>query len=317
MEVLVTRVREEALGIKSFELVHPAGNLLPAFEAGAHLDVHVPDVGVRQYSLCNDPDERHRYVIGVQRDADGRGGSRYLHDRVEEGSRMSISEPRSAFRLVEEAEHHILIAGGVGVTPLKSMMHRLERIGASYDLHLCVRDRCRLPFSQEIESRMSQGNVFIHYDEGLAEKRLNLYKMLERFREGVHAYCCGPASLIESFESATQCWPVESVHLERFSAPVTELPEVKMTEEGGFVLRLVRSGQDVHVAAGCSIADALEEHGIWVETSCRSGLCGACKVAYVSGEVDHQDFILSDSERKVSLAACVSKSKGPLLSIDL
>lgn len=315
MEVLVKRVTQESNSIKSFELVDPCGGDLPSFVAGAHLDVYLPTNLVRQYSLCNDPDERSRYVIAVRLEALGRGGSKYMHDQVSPGTRLKVSPPRSSFPLVEEAKHHILLAAGVGVTPLKSMMHRLERIEASYVLHLCIRSAAEIPFRDELLARTGEGRIYVHESSGPFSRRVDLHELLRTPQVDAQVYCCGPDSFMQACAAAAGKWPKNSLHFEKFSRgqPAGHGPAA----EGGFTVHLKRSDKLLQVSPNSSLADALLQAGVQVETSCRSGLCGACRVPYIDGTVDHQDFVLTEEERSSLLASCVSRATSPLLTLDL
>ena len=323
LSVLVRQIRFEGIGINSYELVDPRGNDLPPFAAGAHIDVHLGDGLVRQYSLSNDPGERHRYVIAVLRDELGRGGSKSLHEKLHVQDVVSIGYPRNNFQLVESARKVILLAGGIGVTPLKSMAHRLEREGIDYELHYCAKDRPFIAFGEDLAAFREKGRAHFHFDGGDPARGLNIAELLFEPVPGTHLYYCGPAGFMNACAAAAAHWPVGTVHFEHFKAPVAEAAREPgaaggaSTESGSFVVQLARTGALITVSPDQTIVVALQGAGVEVETSCQSGLCATCKVRYLSGEVDHRDFVLSDAEHEEFLTACVSRAKSGLLTLDL
>lgn len=321
MSVFVRQIRFEGNGINSYELVDAAGNELPPFAPGAHIDVHLVGGALRQYSLCNDPQERHRYVIAVLRDEGGRGGSKTLHETLRVQDFLSIGPPRNNFWLVPDAKKVILLAGGIGVTPLKSMAHLLEREGIDYELHYCAKDLKFAAFAEEMVALSEKGRVHFHFDGGDPTRGLDIAKLLREPSTGTHLYYCGPGGFMKACAAASAHWPAGTVHFEHFKAPDTiekGFPASDTGAEGGsFDVQIARSGQRIHVGADESLADALNKAGVPVETSCQSGLCGTCKIRYLTGQVDHRDFILNDEEREEFLTACVSRSTSDLLTLDL
>ncbi|GLC93822.1 iron-sulfur protein [Cupriavidus sp. TA19] len=313
IELLVRQIRAEAAGINAYELVEPDGRPLPPFSAGAHIDVHVASGLVRQYSLCNDPAERHRYVIAVLRDEGGRGGSRAVHERIRVRDRVAVSAPRNHFALAGGARKVVLLAGGIGVTPLKAMAHSLAADGASFELHYCAKAPDCAAFSEELSGL--GGHVHYHFDGGNPANGLDITGMLAQPAAGTHLYYCGPGGFMKACGEASAHWPAGTVHCEHFKAPVAPTGAVVAT--GGYVAQIASTGQEVTVGAGQNLAEALQSAGIALETSCQSGLCGTCKVRYVSGEVDHQDYILDETERQSFLTPCVSRACGGRLVLDL
>jgi vanillate monooxygenase ferredoxin subunit len=295
--------------IRLLELADPDDWELPPFTAGAHIDLVMSEDLVRQYSLCGSPGDRRRYFVAVRREDEGRGGSRYLHENIDIGSIVPVSLPRNLFALATEAPHSIMIAGGIGLTPFMSMLPELQAARASFHLHVCTRSRQQTPFLDRLDDLHAAGAVTFHHSEGEGAKRLDVRGVLGSHHEGVHAYCCGPERLLEAFIDATVDWPAGHVHYERFGA----LPPSGPAYEVG----LARSARTIEVMAGETMANALKREGVQVMTSCEAGICGICKVRYVSGDPEHRDHVLSNEERKECLMPCVSGSKGAMIVLDL
>jgi vanillate O-demethylase ferredoxin subunit len=317
LELLVRQIRLEARNVHSYELVHPLGEELPAFEPGAHVDVRVRDGLLRQYSLSNAPGERHRYVIGVLRDEQGRGGSRALHETWRVGQRVRVSEPRNHFALRPDARRVLLLAGGIGVTPLKAMAHELHARGADYQLHYCARDAQSVAFADELHACLDPARLHLHLDGGDPARGLDIAALLQRERgDGAQVYYCGPAGFMQACAAAAAQWPAGSVHCEHFKAPEPAAGADAPAAEG-FTVQIASSGLRLQVPAQRSIVEVLREAGIEVATSCEAGLCATCKTGYLQGEVDHQDCILGPDEQRTHFTPCVSRSRGALLVLDL
>ena len=314
--VLVRQIRFEGKGINSYELTDPEGRELPPFTSGAHIDIHLADGVVRQYSLSNDPQERRRYVIGVLKDEGGRGGSTSLHRSLHVQDVVQISPPRNNFPLADDATKVILLAGGIGVTPLKSMAHSLERAGIDYELHYCAKDRAFTAFEDEMQAFAAQGRLHYHFDGGDPAKGLDIAQLLADPAPGTHVYYCGPSGFMKACEGAAQGWAAGTVHFEHFKAPVTERA-ADAPPPGGFDVEIASSGRRIAIGPDESIADVLNREGVPVETSCESGLCGTCKTRYKAGRVDHRDYILDDAEKDEYLTLCVSRCESELLVLDL
>ncbi len=315
MALRVRGIRWQAEGIHSFDLAHPEGLDLPAVEAGAHVDVHLPGGIVRSYSLAGDPADRSGWTLGVLREPDSRGGSRAMHEAVRVGETLTIGWPRNAFALAAQARHTVLLAGGIGITPLKAMAHALAGRGASFELHYCTRSAGHAAFVEELRRVVPPGRLHLHHDGGERGRGLDIRALLARPAEGTHVYFCGPAGFMRACAEAAEHWPEGTVHSEHFKAP--EPAKTGDAPAGSFEVRLARSGACVQVLADQTIVRALELAGHRVPTSCLSGLCGACKVQYLQGEVDHQDFILTDEEKTHCLASCVSRARSGVLVLDL
>ena len=321
LELRVALVTDEAEAVRSYELRAASGEsgesrgALPAFTAGAHIDLYLPNGLVRSYSLCNSPAERDRYLIAVQKDAASRGGSRHVFDEVRAGDRLRCGAPRNHFPLDEEAAHTVLIAGGIGITPLRSMIARLEALGRSWELHYCARTRERAAFFEEL-SRPPSGrgqSVHFNFDQEPGGRMLDLASVIAAARPGSHFYCCGPLPMLAAFESATAHLPREQVHLEYFAA------KEDAAREGNFEVELARSSRVLQVRAGQSILDVVLEAGIDVAHACAEGVCGSCETAVLAGTPDHRDQVLTDEERRCgnTMMICCSGALGARLVLDL
>lgn len=312
-EVFVKSVTHEANGILAYELRRPNGEDLPWFEAGSHIDLHMAGAPVRSYSLLNAPSDRSHYTIAVSLDKKGRGGSRHIHDNLQCGNVLSIAGPRNNFPLSETAQHSVLIAGGIGITPLWSMAQRLTQINCSWELHYGVRTKESAALLDRLAAHPHSHAIHILCSEGERGEFLDLNGIVARDRGNTHFYCCGPTAMLEAFKVATRDVAPERVHFESFVATH------EASVEGGFVVELARSGKTVEVASGQSILDALLAQGVDVMNSCREGICGACEVTVLEGSPDHRDSILSDAEKQAgkSMFVCCSGSRGDRLVLDL
>ncbi|MFC3674285.1 PDR/VanB family oxidoreductase [Ferrovibrio xuzhouensis] len=315
LQVRLQRIDYAAEAINILDLAATDAGGLPPFEAGAHIDLHLPPDMVRQYSLCGDPADGSRYRIAVLRQDDGRGGSRSVH-ALRCGDMLEISAPRNGFPLDMRAGHHLLVAGGIGITPMIPMLHVLERQGADYSLYYCARGAGKMAFRDEIDRLARRGTAHLFFDG--AAFRVVLADLLQPGAQpaGTHLYHCGPAALMAAVAQRTAVWPPGTVHAEFFAAPAGDRPAEGAAADG-FEVVLARSGTRIAVPPGVSIADALRQAGIATATSCEQGICGECVVGYSAGEPDHRDFILSDGERRTQVALCCARSHSPSLTIDL
>ena len=305
----LTAIRYAAEGIHLYEFAPVDGGALPAFTAGAHVDLHLPNGLGRQYSLCNPQHETHRYVVGVKRDAASRGGSIYMHEQLKVGTVMQVGAPRNHFALHEEAHHTVLIAGGIGVTPIACMAQRLRELGASFEVHYSVRKRDEAAFIDVLAGC----NLHLHVDAEKGNAPLPLGQIVAGAAADAHLYCCGPGPMLDAFEAAATGRPSGHVHLERFAAAAP------VVAEGGFTVQLARAGRSIYIARGCTILDALRDQGVSVQASCEQGICGSCETRVLSGRPDHRDSLLSDEEKQANqvMMVCCSGSKDPLLVLDL
>ncbi|MBS3997621.1 MAG: oxidoreductase [Hydrogenophaga sp.] len=314
LRLRVQAIRWQAEGIHAFDLVDPEGAELPAVTAGAHVDVHLPGGLVRSYSLAGDPSDRSRWTLGVLREVKGRGGSKTLHDSVRVGELLTVGAPRNAFALAPGAAHTVLLAGGIGITPLKAMAHALTAQGASFELHHCARSPRHAAFADALKAIVPPDRLHVHFDNGVPGQGLDITGLLRQPADGAHLYYCGPAGFMTACAEASAHWAPGTVHSEHFKAP--DAPP-KTAPDGAFEVRLARTGITLPVLPDQTIVRAIEIAGHRVPTSCLSGLCGACKVDYLEGEVEHNDYILTDEEKTRCLTVCVSRACSPLLVLDL
>jgi vanillate O-demethylase ferredoxin subunit len=314
--VRVARKHTEALDICSLDLVAEPGHSLPAFSAGAHIDVALPNGLVRQYSLCNPPSETGRYQIAVLRDAASRGGSLAVHDAVAEGSTLHISAPKNHFPLATEAAHHLLLAGGIGITPLLAMAEHLSSQGGCFVLHHCIRSRDRTPFLERVAASAFARHTHHHFDDGDAAQKLDIAATLQRAPAGTHLYVCGPQGFMDAVLNAGRAagWPEERLHREYFAgAPVDH------ANDGSFELEIASSGRVIPVRADQSALAALLAAGIDVPMSCEQGVCGTCLTRVKAGTPDHRDQYLTPEEQAANdqFLPCCSRASSARLVLDL
>ena len=290
--------------IARFELTALDGGELPAFDAGAHIDVVIAPEYLRQYSLAGDPADRTKYVLGVQRESAGRGGSLLLLRAFRAGRRVFVSPPRNHFPLDESATLSLLFAGGIGVTPLLTMAHRLHALGRDFELHYSVASRASAGFVADLAAAPWKDRVRWHVKDAGARARFDA--LIPPHRSGWRLYTCGSPRYMEGVLAAAKAkeWPEDAVHFEYFSAP--EPPDYV---NHPFVLRLAKSGRRLQIAADQTATEALTAAGAPIDTKCSDGICGVCAVAYLSGEVEHRDYVLSSQERKTKIVLCCSRAK--------
>jgi vanillate O-demethylase ferredoxin subunit len=316
LNVRVARKAAEALDICTFELVAADGGTLPAFSAGSHIDVHVPGGPVRQYSLCNDPAESHRYLIGVLKDPATRGGSKSMHENVREGDVLAISAPKNHFALAHEARRHLLLAGGIGVTPILCMAERLALTGAQFEMHYCTRSRERTAFLQRIAASSFADRVTHHFDDGPVAQKLDMATLLAAPRPGTHVYVCGPKGFMDAVLGTARAagWPEAQLHYEFFSAAPTA-----SDSDGSFEVQLASSGRIVVVPKDQSVVQALAAAGVEVMTSCEQGVCGTCITRVIEGECDHRDSYFTPEEQAAhdQFTPCCSRARSARLVLDL
>ncbi|SFJ31238.1 PDR/VanB family oxidoreductase [Bradyrhizobium sp. cf659] len=313
LELRVKRISYEADRINSYELAAPDGRDLVPFTAGAHIDLHLPNGMIRSYSLVNNQHERHRYVIAVNRELAGRGGSQFVHDNLRVGDIVRVSKPRNNFALCEEAEHSLLIAGGIGITPLLSMARRLDALGRSFELVYAARTRSAAAFLDEIEALRWNGHLRLDFDDERSGQVFDLAAIVRQAPAQAHLYCCGPQPMLQAFETATADRPADRVHVEYFQA---KNPPA-MT--GGFEVKLARSNRTIAVKAGKTILDALLDAGIAANYACSEGVCGTCETRVLDGIPDHRDQFLSgeDQASNKTMMICCSGVKSATLVLDL
>lgn len=316
--VNVAQRTQETAAIAVFELRAPDDSALPPFTAGAHIELFLRDGLSRCYSLLNDPDERHRYVIGVNLDAAGRGGSAFVHEHLHEGTTLRIGPPRNHFPLDEvaaRAGHTVLVAGGIGVTPLLSMVARLEAMQSPWTLHYCARSRDTAAFAARLESTaFAHGRVEWHFDRAPGQGSLDLGRLIDEAAAGSHVYCCGPSPMLKAFEAEVARRADCHGHVEYFAG--VGVPE---GTAGRYDVVLAKSGKIVVVKPGETMLDALLDAGVDAPYSCREGVCGTCEVAVLEGTPEHRDLVLSQDERAGgrTMMICCSGCRGDRLVLDL
>jgi len=315
MQLRIRSITYLAEDINGYELVDPNGRDLPRFSAGSHVGVRLGESTWRDYSLWNDPAERRRYCIAVLREKLGEA-SRRLHDQVRVGDLVEVSLPRNHFPLAEDAERHVLLAGGIGITPIMAMIAELRRRHAAFRLHYCTRAPERTAFRDELDFLAAQGLVSFHYDGGDPTNGLDIGALLQERPVGTHLYYCGPKGMMEAAAAASAHWPAGSVHCEYFTGPGAA-PPARFEDDRPFRVRLRKSGGEYDVPPGETIINVLRRHGVETRTSCELGYCGACLTRYLAGEPDHRDPILGDKARETHMLICCSRARTPLLELDL
>ena len=314
LRVEVARAEKMTGDVTKFEFRSLDGSDLPEWTAGAHLDIVVAPEFLRQYSMSGDPADRSKYQIGVLREDTGRGGSALLHRIFSEGRKIFISKPINHFPLVESATKTLLMGGGIGITPMIAMAHRLHSIGADFALHYSIKSRDAGGYLHDLANAPWARRVTLHIsDQG---GRADLAEILSGYRDGWHVYTCGPDRYMNGvIDAATQAgFGEDAIHFEYFSVP--EQPD---HINHPFTLRLARSGRDLPVPADKSATDVLAENGIAIDVKCSDGICGVCRCGLVSGAVEHRDFVLSKAQRKDSIILCQSRAAeaGGMVEVDL
>ncbi|WP_213738721.1 PDR/VanB family oxidoreductase [Bradyrhizobium sp. dw_411] len=314
INVRVQGIRYEAEDIFTFELRPAEDTALPSFTAGAHTEILMQDGLERSYSLVNPQHETHRYVVAVARDPQSRGGSKFMCDTLRPGQELQITAPSNDFELDESAAETILIAGGIGITPIWSMLQRLQQINRSWKLFYTARTRKRAAFLAEILEVQSRhpGRVHIAFDQEPQAAGLNLETIVREQPPGAHFYACGPAGLLKAFEMATASLDPATVHVERFASEQAPAP-------GGFEVTLAKSRRTFLIPVNKTILEVLLSEGVEVSRSCMEGVCGTCETPVLEGIPDHRDSVLSRREREANkmMMICCSGSKTSKLVLDL
>ncbi len=308
--VRVVQLTLESDCIVSMLLASPSGHSLPAWTPGAHVDLHLGNSLVRQYSLCGDPNDLTSYRLAVLREDRGRGGSSFVHDRLRIGQELRITGPRNNFG-IEPAAAYVFIAGGIGITPILPMIRWAEAASVPWRLLYTGSARSRMAFLAEVD-RWAE-NVHLHpADEGV---RLDLSKVVMELDADEHLYACGPAPMLEDLEGLCAQWCPGRLHIERF---MPKRREDTSATDGTLEVECRASNVSLTVPGSCSILEAMEEAGIDWPSSCREGICGTCEVAVLEGTPDHRDSLLSPDEQESgeTLMVCVSRAKTERLVID-
>jgi len=312
----VSRVHLEAEDVRVLEFSSMDEKAVAPFDAGSHIDIHLAGGLVRQYSLCNGPQDSDRYIIGVKKEAASRGGSLAMHEQVQLGHVLEIGAPRNNFSLRDTAAHHVLIAGGIGVTPILSMARHLLAANASFELHYFARSPAHTAFHADLSDPRFAGRVEFHYALAPDGVRSKLRNILWERKPNAHLYLCGPRPFMDTVENvASATWPPTAVHLEYFAADANAIAADRKT----FMIRLARSGGEYVVPDDMSVVNALAQYGVFVDVSCEQGVCGTCLTGVLEGTPDHRDAYLTDEERGAcdKFLPCVSRSNSSVLVLDL
>lgn len=318
VELRVEHMLDAALGVKAITLVAADGAALPAFSAGSHVELELatPEGPLtRQYSLCNDPSETHRWVVGVGLHPASRGGSRHVHRALAAGTRLKARLPRNRFVLDESAGMTVLVAGGIGVTPLLAMARRLSALQRPWRFYYCAKTPAHAAFLPEL---LALGGEVIPVHDGCPGVRpLDLQAVVASCTPQTHLYCCGPSSMLKAFEAAGRGRDPSTMHVEWFEAPAAATPSTD--EAQALTVHLERSGRTLQVPAGRSILDVALEAGVDVHNSCGDGVCGSCETRVLAGRPLHRDHVLTAAERARGdrMMVCVSRCLDPELTLDL
>ena len=314
--VVITRKHLETATVCVLELAESRGDTLPPFTAGAHIDVHLGEHGIRQYSLCNAPTERYRYVIAIRREPSSQGGAGWLHERLQCGDTLTIGTPRNLFALHPGPARHLLVAAGIGITPMLSMAHALKQRGEEFELHYRIRSTAEAAFLPYLQEHFA-GNVRLYADPGSFARAA-----LPGAASGdKHLYVCGPARFMTQViaSARAQDWPVSNIHREYFSGAALVDEPSSLVASGQFEVQIASSGAIYPVPTHQSVHAVLEANGIEVPISCGKGICGACLTGVLSGAVDHRDQVLSEEEqaRNDLFTPCCSRATSARLVLDL
>jgi len=314
IEVRLSDVEAAARDTNVYTFRRPDGGRLPPYRPGAHIDIHLPNGMVRQFSLLNPDPDPQSYVVAIKRDAASRGGSRYIFDELKVGDTLKISAPRNNFPLVEDAEHVVLFAGGIGITPIWCMAQELAAQNRSWRLYYSCRSRADMAFLATLE-KFGPDAIALHFDDEADGKFLDLAAAVAAAPPNAHFYCCGPNPMLKAFEAATASQPRHNVHVEYFT-PKEEAGEAKL---GGFWVELARSGEEYFIPEGRKVLEVLYEAGIDVDYSCELGICGECVTRVISGTPIHHDSVLSEEEQaaneKVMICCCGCASERLVLDM--
>jgi tetrachlorobenzoquinone reductase len=314
IEVQLSDIETVARDTNVYTFRRTDGGRLPPYNPGAHIDIHLPNGLVRQFSLLNPAADPERYVVAIKLDAASRGGSRYIFDDLRVGHTLKISAPRNNFPLVEDAEHVVLFAGGIGITPIWCMAQHLAAQSRSWELHYSCRSRADMAFLATLK-KLGTERVHLHFDDETAGKFLDLAAAIAAAPTNAHFYCCGPNPMLTAFETAAASRPRHQVHVEYF----TPKEEAAAGTLGGFWVELARSGEEYFIPEGKKILEVLYEAGIDVDYSCELGICGECVTRVISGIPEHHDSVLSEEEQAANDKAmiCCAGCKSERLVLDM
>jgi len=311
-EVRLAEVEAVARDTNVYTFRRTDGGRLPSYKPGAHIDIHLPNGLIRQFSLLNPDADPESYVVAIKLDAASRGGSRYIFDDLRVGHALKISAPRNNFPLVEDAEHVVLFAGGIGITPIWCMAQQLAAQARSWELHYSCRSRPDMAFLAAME-KLGPERVHLHFDDESGGKFLDLAAAIAAAPANAHFYCCGPNPMLAAFEAAAAGRPRPQVHVEYFT------PKAEAATSGGFWVELARSGEEYYIPEGKKILEVLYEAGVDVDYSCELGICGECVTRVISGIPEHRDSVLSEEEQASNekVMICCAGCKSERLVLDM
>lgn len=314
MDVIIDKIHQLTPSIRAFELISTSDSILPQFEAGAHIDVHLKNGLTRQYSLSNCSSENNRYVIGVLHDEQSRGGSRCMHSDYNEGDLLTIGLPRNLFTLHPQTKKAVLFAGGIGITPILSMAYRLRAQNIPFELHYFVRSHEMIAFYGNLTQHFTDQTHF--HIQNQADTQCDMAKVMQQPDSNKHLYVCGPTGFMQFvMQSAeTTGWQAEQLHQEHFAAPKTD-----HSKDESFILEIKGTERRIEIKPEQTVSQALLEHGFNVPISCEQGVCGTCITRVVSGTPDHRDVFMTDEEHALNnqFTPCCSRSKSKHLVIEL
>ena len=312
IDVALADVENVARDTNVYTFRRPDGGKLPAYKPGAHIDIHLPNGLIRQFSLLNPSADPDRYVVAIKLDAASRGGSRYIFDDLKVGDALKISAPRNNFPLVENAGHVVLFAGGIGITPVWCMAQELMAQNRSWEIHYSCRSRADMAFLATIE-KLGAERAHLHFDDEANGQFLDLAAAIAKAPADAHFYCCGPNPMLTAFEAAAASRPKHNVHVEYFT------PKAEAATTGGFWVELARSGEEYYIPEGKKILEVLYEAGVDVDYSCELGICGECVTRVISGIPEHRDSVLSEEEQASNekVMICCAGCKSERLVLDM
>ncbi|MFQ3236709.1 MAG: vanillate O-demethylase ferredoxin subunit [Paraglaciecola sp.] len=315
IEVTVVKKTQLTTQICSLHLMAKGAQPLPRYEAGAHIDVHLPNGLIRQYSLCAPIDAPH-YEISVLNDPHSRGGSKAVHAQVKPGDTLTISEPKNHFSLVPVAKKTLLFAAGIGITPILAMADKLAQTQQDFELHFCTRSQEQTPYFERISQASWAAKVHFHFSQGDRGNRLDASPLLANPEENTQLYVCGPGAFMDDILNKAQQagWLSEHLHREYFSAE-----PIDHSSDQSFEIVINSSGQVLNVPPDCSILNVLEDNDIFIPVACEEGVCGTCVTGLLDGQADHKDVFLTEKEKQQMnlITPCCSRARSPRLVLDL
>lgn len=309
MKLCLSAQRQLTSDISEFVLSHPDAKELPPFSPGSHITVQTPSGAMRRYSLINDGEAPAEYVIAIKREAQSRGGSQSMHDQLHVGDVLEVQAPENSFPLGCGSQY-LLIAGGIGITPIYAMAKHLVKLGVEIEMIYCTRDPDETAYKQELEELLGD-KLILHHDGGDLSQIYDFWDHFEKPDKRL-VYCCGPGPMIEEIKSISGHWREGGVNFEEFN-PV----EIVRKDDKAFQVTINSTGTTYEVPADKTILETLRESGIATASSCESGTCGTCKCGLLSGDADHRDMVLMDEEKSDHIMLCVSRANGGELLLDL